>query len=72
MISADEGVRATVLAMTDADFTYEYPERVRFQIRKGVEDDYTRAADFVNCSDIRVVSIQHSPTKSDVSTSLLS
>ena len=59
VISADESVRATVLAMTDSGFTYEHPERVRFQIRKGVKDDYARAADFVNYSDIRMVSIQH-------------
>jgi glycosyltransferase involved in cell wall biosynthesis len=59
VISADEGVRATVLAMTDADSTYEYPERVRFEIRQGVRGDYVRAADFVNYSDTRMVSIQH-------------
>ena len=59
MISADEGVRATVLAMTDAGFPYEHPERVRFQIRRAVKDDYLRAAEFVNYSDIRMVSIQH-------------
>ncbi len=59
VISADEGVRATVLAMTDAGLTYKHPERVQFQIRRGVKDDYVRAADFVNCSDIGMVSIQH-------------
>jgi len=59
VISADESVRATVLAMTDAGFTYEHPERVQFQIRRGVKHDYAKAADFVNCSDIRMVSIQH-------------
>ena len=59
VISANEGVRVTVLAMTDADFTYEHPERVRFEIRQGVRGDYVRAADFVNYSDTRIVSIQH-------------
>lgn len=59
VIVADEGVCATVLAMTDAAFSYEHPERVRFRIRRGVKDDYVRAADFVNYSDIRMVSIQH-------------
>jgi glycosyltransferase involved in cell wall biosynthesis len=57
--SASEGIRATVLAMTDADSTYERPERVRFEIRQGVRVDYARAADFVNYSDTRMVSIQH-------------
>ena len=59
MNSADEGTRATVLAMTDADSTYDPPERVRFAIRQGVRGDYVRAADFVNYSDTRMVSIQH-------------
>ena len=59
VISADESVRATVLAMTDAGFKGEHPERVHLQISKGVKDDYARAADFVNRSDIRIVSIQH-------------
>jgi glycosyltransferase involved in cell wall biosynthesis len=59
VISADEGVRATVLAMTGADFTSEHPERVRLQIRRGIRGDYARAADSVNRSDIRMVSIQH-------------
>ncbi len=59
VISADECVHATVLAMTDAGSTREHPERVRFQIRKGVKDDYARAADFVNYSNIRTVLIQH-------------
>jgi glycosyltransferase involved in cell wall biosynthesis len=59
VMSTDKGVHATVLAMTDADFTYEHPERVRFEIRKGVEDDYARAAHFVNGGDIQMVSIQH-------------
>ncbi|MCP4901544.1 MAG: glycosyltransferase [bacterium] len=59
VISANEGVRATVLAMNDADSAYEHPERVRFEIRQGVRGDYVRAADFVNYSDTRMVSIQH-------------
>ncbi len=48
-----------VLAVTDADSTYEHPERVRFEIRQGVRGDYARAADFVNYSDTRMVLIQH-------------
>jgi glycosyltransferase involved in cell wall biosynthesis len=59
VISANEKVRATVLAMTDAGSTYEHAERVRFEIRQGVRGDYLRAADFVNYSDTRIVSVQH-------------
>jgi glycosyltransferase involved in cell wall biosynthesis len=59
VISANGGVRGTVLALTDADSSYEHPECVRFEIRQGVRGDYVRAADFVNYSDTRMVSIQH-------------
>jgi len=59
VISADEDVRATVVAMTDDGFSHDHPDRVRFQIRRGVGDDYVRAADFINESDTRMVSIQH-------------
>ncbi len=59
VISANKGVRGSVLAITDADSTYDHPERVRFEIRQGLRGDYVRAADFVNYSDTRMVSIQH-------------
>ncbi len=59
VIAADRRVRATVLAVTDARCTYPYPERVRLEIRQGIQGDYARAAEFVNDSDIRLVSIQH-------------
>jgi glycosyltransferase involved in cell wall biosynthesis len=59
VMSADEGIGATVLAMTAADFDSEYPERVRFRIRREVQGDYARAAGFVNDGDVRMVSIQH-------------
>jgi glycosyltransferase involved in cell wall biosynthesis len=59
VIAADRRVQATVLAVTDARCTYQYPERVALEIRQGIKDDYAAAAEFVNDSDIRLVSIQH-------------
>jgi glycosyltransferase involved in cell wall biosynthesis len=59
VISASDKVRGTVVAMTDAESTFEHGERVRFEIRHGVRGDYLRAADFINYSDTRMVSIQH-------------
>lgn len=59
VISAEKGVRATVMALTPTGPAHEYPDRVRIRIRHGVKDDYARAADFVNYSDIQIVSIQH-------------
>ncbi|MFQ5505864.1 MAG: glycosyltransferase [Planctomycetota bacterium] len=59
MIAANEGVRATILAVTDVHSAHEQSERVRFEIRQGVSGDYSHAAEFVNFSDIQLVSIQH-------------
>jgi len=59
VIAADRRVRATVLAVTDAHCAYPYPERVRLEIRQEIQGDYARAAEFVNDSDIRLVSVQH-------------
>ncbi len=59
MIAADRRVRATVLAVTDGHVTYQDTERVRFEIRQGIKGDYARAAEFINDSDIRLVTIQH-------------
>jgi glycosyltransferase involved in cell wall biosynthesis len=57
--AADPSVGTAILAMTDKADPHAYPDCVRFEIRRGVKDDYASAADFVNYSDIRMVSIQH-------------
>jgi len=56
---ADAAIRPVILAMDDADSQHDYPKSVRFAIRQGIRGDYARAADFVNYSDVRLVSIQH-------------
>ena len=38
---------------------YQYPAEVKFEIRQNVKADYARAAEFVNYSHVRLVSIQH-------------
>ncbi len=57
--AAAPGVTAMILAMTDSGGQYEYPPEVKYEIRQGVKGDYARAAEFVNYSDARFVSIQH-------------
>ena len=57
--SARPGVSATILAMTDPGGQYEYPDQVRYELRQGVKGDYARAAELVNYSGVRVVSVQH-------------
>jgi glycosyltransferase involved in cell wall biosynthesis len=56
---ADSRVLPMALAMTDPGGQYEYPESVKYEIRQAVKGDYARAAELVNYSDVRLVSIQH-------------
>jgi glycosyltransferase involved in cell wall biosynthesis len=48
-----------IVALTDPGGQYEYPRQVGYEIRQGVRADYARAAEFVNYSDVRLVSVQH-------------
>src|SRR5690606_27212113 len=48
-----------ILAVTDPSGQYQYPAEVKFEVRQNIKPDYARAAEFVNYSDVRVVSIQH-------------
>ena len=52
-------VDTPILAMTDVPGKYEYPEIVRYQIRQGLKNDYIHAAEYLNYSDVSMVSIQH-------------
>ncbi|MDQ3580340.1 MAG: glycosyltransferase family 4 protein, partial [Pseudomonadota bacterium] len=56
---ASEGTFATSLAVTDPGGQYEYPRNVQYEIREEVKGDYARAAEFVNYTDVRLVSLQH-------------
>lgn len=57
--AASEGVLPMIIAVSDPGSQYEYPREVKYEIRQGVKGDYARAAEFVNYSDVRLVSIQH-------------
>lgn len=48
-----------VVAMTDADRTYDYPPAVRFEIHDETIGDYVKAAEFLNSAGFDVVSLQH-------------
>ena len=52
-------LETSVIAMTDAGRSYDYPEAVRFQIRDEIIEDYTTAANFINESHYDVISLQH-------------
>lgn len=55
----NQRVTPMVIAVTEPWGQYQYPPEVKFEIRQNTKADYPRAAEFVNYSDIRVVSIQH-------------
>ena len=57
--AASERVLPMSIAVTDPGGQYEYPGEVKYEIRQAVKGDYARAAEFVNYSDVRLVSIQH-------------
>ena len=48
-----------VVAMNDAGRHHAYPSRVRFEIGEGDLSSYRRAADFLNVSQVDVLSVQH-------------
>ena len=48
-----------VVPVDDIEGGYEYPPEVRFQIAEQDLNSYRRAADFINFSNVDVVSLQH-------------
>lgn len=53
------GNSVIALAMDDVEAGYDYPERVKFEIRDSMPADYLRAAEFLNISRIDVAILQH-------------
>src|SRR2546428_5678562 len=48
-----------VVPVNDVGGGYEYPARVRFEIEEQELSSYQRAADFLNITNVGVVSLQH-------------
>lgn len=57
--AASEGVLPMIIAVSEPEGQYEYAHEVKYEIRQGIKGDYARAAEFVNYSDVQLVSIQH-------------
>ena len=51
--------RLMVIAVNDPGSHYEYPSRVRFELIEGDSSSYEHAADFLNASNVAMVSLQH-------------
>ncbi|MEQ8846600.1 glycosyltransferase family 4 protein [Botrimarina sp.] len=58
-VASIAGTECIVVPVDDIDGGYEYPPEVRFQITEQDRDSYRRAADFLNFSNVDVVSLQH-------------
>src|SRR5437762_10195220 len=48
-----------VVPVNDVEGGYDYPKEVRFEIQEQDLSSYTRAADFLNISNVGAVSLQH-------------
>ncbi|MGD0480142.1 MAG: glycosyltransferase family 4 protein [Terracidiphilus sp.] len=59
-ITAEYGAAAlSVVAVNDAQSSYAYPARVRFQIAEGDISSYRATANFLNASGVDLVCLQH-------------
>jgi len=59
-IAAEYGTaQLSVVAINDEQSSYLYPERVRFEISEGDLASYRTAADYLNASNVDLVSLQH-------------
>ena len=54
-----EKAQLLVVAVNDPGSHYEYPPRIRFELLEGDPSSYDDAADFLNSSNVAVVSLQH-------------
>lgn len=55
----DEASNLVAVAMDDIEEGYDYPDRVKFQVRANVPSDYLCAADFLNLHRFDVAILQH-------------
>src|ERR1017187_5086385 len=59
-ITAEYGAsQLSVVAVNDGHTSYQYPERVRFEISEGDITSYRAAADYLNASNPDLVCLQH-------------
>ncbi len=57
--AAGKAYRCGVVVINDVPEGYRYEDCVRFEIRESVQNDYRRAAEFINISSAAVVCLQH-------------
>ena len=52
-------LHCSVVSVNDVEEGYDYPTEVRFEITEQDLPSYLRAADFLNITDVDVISVQH-------------
>src|SRR6266496_3876673 len=52
-------IQSMVLAMNDTPDGYDYPDKVRYELRENHLFDYERAANFLNQQVVDAISLQH-------------
>ncbi len=58
-VSAYASEKFTPLVVALSNDSYDYPRQVEFEIRPNVKNDYISAAEYLNFSNVDVVSVQH-------------
>jgi glycosyltransferase involved in cell wall biosynthesis len=58
-VAAEPQTQCFAVPVNDIEGGYEYPEVVRFEIEEQELSSYKRAADFLNISNVEIVSVQH-------------
>lgn len=58
-VAAEPHMQCFAVPVNDIEGGYEYPEVVRFEIEEQELSSYKRAADFLNISNVEIVSVQH-------------
>jgi len=56
---SNSGYEGFVVAMNDNDLTYKYPDEVRLTIRQQRQEDYLKAAKFINLSGTDLCILEH-------------
>lgn len=58
-LQAGDSYDVFTVAMNDIPEGYDYPDRVRFEVRQNVQADYRLAAEFLNMNQVSAVCLQH-------------
>lgn len=53
------GIKCIAVPVNDTEAGYDYPPRVRFELKEKDLDSYRRAADFLNINNVDLVCMQH-------------